>query len=186
MLPWIKEYTEQLHDDDYRGLTLAERGLLGGLRQLFAASDGRLTANTRDLTRALNAHVYGRQLQRLSDAGFIEIVASKPARMSASTPAGTYASLEEKRENEVRNVVLSSPLTEPSPTGDDDSALGATSSPNGVDEGLWQGARAFVRNEAWRLSWGTVQSRLSDDFGIDADTAEHLHELYELTAKEPA
>lgn len=55
-----------------------------------------------------------------------------------------------------------------------------------IDPEVLNGARAFVRNEAWRLSWPSVQSRLSDDFGIDADTAEHLHELYELAAKEPA
>ena len=118
VLPWIKEYTEQLHDDDYRGLTMAERGLLGGIRQLFAASDGRLTANTRDLTRALNAHVYGRQLKRLCDAGFIEIVDSKPARMSASAPAGKGASLEERREDIASSVTgsINGPVPVPVPS----------------------------------------------------------------------
>jgi hypothetical protein len=95
--PWIKDYVEQLHDDDHRSLTLAERGLLGDLRRLYAASDGRLTADLRALSRAVNGHIYRRQIERLSDVGFIEIVASKPARISAGNPAGKPAGPEERR-----------------------------------------------------------------------------------------
>lgn len=87
--PWIKEYTGQLHDQEYLELTLAERGLLHGIRLEYALSRGRgLPLSTGSLRRQLGQRVTSLQLERLNDAGFIEVSASKmlaPRKHSAST-----------------------------------------------------------------------------------------------------
>ena len=91
---WICDYLEQDGRDDYRDLTLAERGLLACLRREYASSRGRMSANTLSLSRRIGAQVLSKQLERLNHAGFIEIVASKPAGIPASKVASEHASLE--------------------------------------------------------------------------------------------
>jgi len=75
--PWIKDYLEQLDDDDYRALSFAQRGLLQDLRRAYARSRSRLNADTVGLSRRLGAQVTRRQLDALVQAGFIRIVASE-------------------------------------------------------------------------------------------------------------
>lgn len=96
---WIKNYPELLHKDEYLDLTLAQRGLLHGLWLMFAASksQGVTTTRTRYLlaTNKAEAQHFSKNLKALSDAGFIQLLASKPASDVASAPA----SLEKRRED---------------------------------------------------------------------------------------
>ncbi len=75
---WIKDYIEQLDRDEYLELTFAERGILQDIRKLYSRRSLTLPGNTRELSRVLGQRLSGKQLQRLVDAGYIEIVASKP------------------------------------------------------------------------------------------------------------
>ncbi|MFA5053012.1 MAG: hypothetical protein WC565_03070 [Parcubacteria group bacterium] len=93
---WIKNYRAQLLDDDYLGLSFGQRGLLHGLRLLYAASDGKVRENTAALSRKLGQRVCQKSLQALSDAGLIAITDSTPLalRYQAASPE---QSREEKR-----------------------------------------------------------------------------------------
>lgn len=81
---WIKLYLDLLDNDDFNELTFAQRGVLIQVWILSArVGNGRLAASTSTLRRYLqptskadSAHL-PRTLERLSDAGFIEIRASK-------------------------------------------------------------------------------------------------------------
>jgi hypothetical protein len=75
---WLKTYVELLHDEAYLGLTLSARGLLHGLWLEYAASRGQLPGDTARLSRRLRVKVLSTTLESLSEAGFSEIVASKP------------------------------------------------------------------------------------------------------------
>lgn len=97
--PWIKTWTRLLSDDDYRRLTSAQRGVLHGVWVEYARSHRRLTDDTAALTRRLGCRVTDAQLNALSDAGFIELSASRPASNYASKPA----SPEERRREEKRS-----------------------------------------------------------------------------------
>ena len=92
---WIKNYRAQLMDDDYRDLSFTQRGLLHGLRLLYAASDGKVLESTVALTQKLGQRVTTRSLEALSDAGLIAFSASKPLALCYQT-----ASLEKSREEE--------------------------------------------------------------------------------------
>lgn len=72
--PWIKVYTELLHDPDYLGLSLASKGLLLQIWLVYSQTNGRLTADT--LRRVCRAGWGYPQLVSLNDAGFIKVSAS--------------------------------------------------------------------------------------------------------------
>lgn len=91
--PWVKNHTRLLSDEAYLNLTPHQRAVLHGLWLEYARTRRQLTANTASLTRRLALRVTTRQLKALNEAGFIQIVASKPA--------STVASLEGDREREV-------------------------------------------------------------------------------------
>ncbi len=81
-LPWIKLYAELLDDDDYLGLSLADRGLLQDLWKLASLSgDGRVSADRVSLARRLNVRRVS--LEPLIQAGYIEIRAHKRRRDDA-------------------------------------------------------------------------------------------------------
>jgi hypothetical protein len=77
---WIKLYLELRNRDDWRSLTLAERGLLVSLWIEYAPSRGLLS------TRSLPSRVAQKNLRRALDslvaAGFIELSASKPLALA--------------------------------------------------------------------------------------------------------
>jgi hypothetical protein len=76
---WIKNYTELTTDRKYMSLTLRQRGILHGIWLLYAASRRDLGANVAQLGRMLGEEtVRTRDLEALSDAGFIELSASAP------------------------------------------------------------------------------------------------------------
>jgi hypothetical protein len=118
-LKWIKVYTALLDDPDYLQLSFRHRGLLHSLWILYAVADGQVPASPAYIAHAIGLMsewdvrqarergelvvsewrvdgedlndrvVRGRDLKRLEQAGFIEIVASRPPRI-----ASTDASLE--------------------------------------------------------------------------------------------
>jgi hypothetical protein len=76
--PWIKNYTELMSDDAYRSLPLGTRGVLHGLWMEYARGRRLLRGDSRSVSRALGQRVLTAQLEALNQAGFIDLVASKP------------------------------------------------------------------------------------------------------------
>lgn len=80
--PWIKNYTQLLHKDEYTTLSCAQRGILHGLWLLYA-STGRSVSESvarRYLVGSEGDAKYWRvNIESLRNAGFIEIL-SQPIR----------------------------------------------------------------------------------------------------------
>jgi hypothetical protein len=86
-MPWVKLYTDLVGNDDWLELSPADRTLLNGLWMLTGRyGNGRLRADSGHLNARLK--IRKGSLDRLRDAGFIEIRASKSARPDASNRAG--------------------------------------------------------------------------------------------------
>ena len=108
--PWIKNYTELLHDDDYLQLTGHARAVLHGLWLEYASTRRRLRLDTLSLSRRLGLRVSMRTLEALNHAGFIEFSASRPASNHASKVASVEVEVEKKRSsalNKTRNEAAS-------------------------------------------------------------------------------
>jgi len=75
--PWIKNYLELLHDDNYLSLSGGDRAVLHGLWLEYASSRRRLRLDTRSISARLRLRVTNATLERLNHAGFIDVVASK-------------------------------------------------------------------------------------------------------------
>ena len=73
---WIKLYTELAKRDDWRRLTLAERGLLVCIWIEYAQARGQI--RTSDLHARLGQRTTREQLESLKKARFIRFRASKP------------------------------------------------------------------------------------------------------------
>jgi hypothetical protein len=108
--PWVKTWTRLLSDDDFLDLSHHLRGVLLGIWLEYARSTRQLRGSTVALTRRLGQRVTARDLESLSDAGFIAFSASKPA----SDPAGTSASPDGDRDRDPPTPTTSSRTT-PSP-----------------------------------------------------------------------
>lgn len=95
---WIKNYGRLLHDHAYTELSLLERGALHGIWLLYSEAGGILSeelARRQLCASKSEAGRWRRTLDRLSDAGFLSLSASKPL-------AARYqnASLETEKEKE--------------------------------------------------------------------------------------
>lgn len=75
--PWIKAYTELMDDAAYLELTEHCALVLHRLWLTYASARCQLPLTTSTLSRQLGLRVMRRDLERLCDAGFIAIVASK-------------------------------------------------------------------------------------------------------------
>ena len=77
---WIKVYARLAQDDNWLSLSWADRGLLVSIWLAYAQSDGQVRT---DFVRG-SSGLRPRQdsLQRLSDAGFLEVSASKPLALA--------------------------------------------------------------------------------------------------------
>jgi hypothetical protein len=73
---WIKVYAELNSSDEWTRLTLAERGLLVTVWLEFGRSRGQCSVG--HVQRLCGSSARVRHFEALSDAGFIEISASKP------------------------------------------------------------------------------------------------------------
>jgi hypothetical protein len=120
--PWIKNYTELLHSNEYLRLPPGTRSLLHGLWLEYASSRCQLPLDTRSLSRRLNLRVTMQQLKSLSRAGFIDIVASDALAEGYQAASAVQASrapahsLEVEVEKDSRAVPVSS---EPAPAPED-------------------------------------------------------------------
>ena len=77
---WIKTYIDLLDRDDYLDLTPGCRAVLHGVWLLTARRRGVVRASS--LPRALNMRVTSLQLERLNEAGWVELSASKPLALA--------------------------------------------------------------------------------------------------------
>jgi hypothetical protein len=77
-LPWIKNYTRLMSDEDYLELAPGTVAILHRLWLVYASSRCRLRADTGSLTRRLGLRVSSAQLKALEQAGFITFSARKP------------------------------------------------------------------------------------------------------------
>ena len=111
---WIKTYLELLDNDAYLGLPPRARALLHGVWMAYARARGELRYEpdaspmrrrygSGALDKRVRMRVYCDDIKRLSDAGFIEVSASKPL-------ASCYqaASVEEEEEKEPYKALFSS------------------------------------------------------------------------------
>lgn len=103
---WIKLYLDLLDNEDFLDLTLAQRGVLVGIWMVVGRTgNGRLHASSKSLRRAIqppskgDAAAIGRTIERLIQAGFIEVRASK-AVSNRYQPASP--DLREEKEKEER------------------------------------------------------------------------------------
>lgn len=92
---WIKVYLELRSRDEWDQLSFAERGLLVSIWVEYAASDGQI--RTRSLQHRFGHRVRIDSLERLSHAGFIELVAIKPVELRYQA-ASTHARRERREE----------------------------------------------------------------------------------------
>lgn len=92
---WIKQYSDLVHRDEYLELSPTSRALLHGIWSLYALADGVLRAGVVPgelrLPNARPSH-----WDALTDAGFIQLSASKPLALRA------LAREEERREEKTR------------------------------------------------------------------------------------
>ena len=75
---WIKVYGELMHDDDFRSLSGFRRGLLISLWLEYSLSRTCLRLDLKMLNRSLGLDSKMSDWKALQDAGFIDILASKP------------------------------------------------------------------------------------------------------------
>jgi hypothetical protein len=82
----VKLYTELNRRDDWRRLTFAERGVLVSIWVEYGASNGQIRCLDAPLLVGLRSHYahFYRHLKALVDAGFLDIVASKPLALARS------------------------------------------------------------------------------------------------------
>lgn len=80
--PWIKVYTELLHDEAYLGLSLHARGVLHGLWLEYAMARRQIRDSTATVSRRLGERVSRATLDSLNRAGFIEYSASAPLALA--------------------------------------------------------------------------------------------------------
>ena len=102
---WIKNYCALTGDDDYLKLTLAARGVLHGVWLEYARADGQLSARPQAISRRLGIRTRKSHLEELNRAGFVQVVASRPPALSASSRARgrTLAREEKRRKRTVEN-----------------------------------------------------------------------------------
>ncbi len=98
--PWIKTYLELLDNEDYLSLSETQRSALHGIWMAYARGRSKLRADTRTLSQRLNLRVTKRTLQALSDAGFIQIVASNVLADGYHSASTTLASRAPARSQE--------------------------------------------------------------------------------------
>ncbi len=109
-LPWVKNYTRLMADDDYLSLTPGAVAILHRLWLVYASSRCRLRADTRSLSSRLSLRVTSSQLDSLVHAGFIRVVASKEQAEGAQNASSRTRELRGEVEREVEREVRSESL----------------------------------------------------------------------------
>jgi hypothetical protein len=107
-MPWIKNYTRLMQNDEYLELTEHCALILHRLWLVYASSGCRLRADTRSLSRKTGLRVTKSHLELLNHAGFIDIVASRELAegyIPGSTRATRDRSSGSDRTSQVEDVV---------------------------------------------------------------------------------
>ncbi len=81
-LTWLRDYADQGNKDEFRDLSFHLRGLVRELRHAYASTQGQLRVDTISMGRRFGQRVTTQDIERLVDAGFIEVSASKPPALS--------------------------------------------------------------------------------------------------------
>lgn len=136
--PWIKNYTELLHDPAYLELPPGTRSLLHGLWLVYASSRARVPLDTRWITRQLNLRCTMQQLESLNHAGFIEFSAS-----TALADRYQDASASRAREEGLRPEEDLRPEEKPSPPAENETGK---PDPNEIRARAFQAYRAHGGN----------------------------------------
>src|SRR5262245_4935820 len=103
---WIKVYTELEARDEWRQLSLSQRGLLTSLWLQFALSRGQL--RTSDIPARVAQKVPRRSLDSLAAAGFIEFSASKPLALARARALAVETEREIEKDSPPLNIPPSS------------------------------------------------------------------------------
>jgi hypothetical protein len=123
-ITWIKDYGAQLSDDDWLTLTFAQRGLLQGLRLLYASRsplgiDQTVARNTLCTNQGDSSH-FARNLEALNHAGLVVLSSSKRLDDSAKTSSPeeeTEREEEKNQEHDQNPSIQPSSRTPPEPNG---------------------------------------------------------------------
>jgi hypothetical protein len=104
--PWIRVYTELLSREEFRSLTMPQRGLLVSLWIEYARSPSGLPADTERLAQRLDAKVEKRSLEVLRAAGFIEFkeVVTRAEKRTPRAPRVRPDAAEMSRRNRPDNA----------------------------------------------------------------------------------
>jgi len=101
---WIKMPVRLASDDAWLELNPGARGIFLGLLLEYARSACRLRADTRSLSRRLACQVTRKQLEALSQAGFLRIVASSSLAARYHSASARATREEERREEIAKDV----------------------------------------------------------------------------------
>jgi hypothetical protein len=148
---WIKLHLELADKDEWRRLTLAERGLLVSIWIAFARTRGVVRAS--ELPTFVTASTRQKHLTSLSDAGFIRIRASRPL-------AQRRERIKEKKKK----------ASTAAPSNRAPAAAKNSKTP-------YQRAREWVLVNGWQLSDSDLHEMLGAQFGIEAPLRAKLAEL---------
>lgn len=171
-VPWIRVYAELQHSDQWLQLPAGRRGMLTSLWLEYMMSRCRLPADTRELSRRLNARIRQDDLEALNQAGFLDVL-SEPnpthVRMASEKPRTSRAPerREEKKREDTRATRTSPNGSEPSPY--------AHHGPRP------EAARAWIDNGlALQVPEAALRAVLADEFKISNEKT--LDELMERAA----
>jgi hypothetical protein len=158
--PWIKQYTELLHNDAYMNLPLGTALLLHRLWLEYASSRCRLALDTGSLSRRLGLRVTKQQLKTLNRAGFIDIVAS------AALADGYHDATQEKEKEKEKEKESPKPPYQENPQNH--------SQTNG--KGDVEHVAQLIRNGGFQMTDGS----LHDEFQERQVSDEDQQQLWEL------
>lgn len=114
--PWIKNNTDLMANDSYLGLTEHRALMLHRLWLEYASARCELSDDTLRLSRRLGMKVTRLDLESLSHAGWIDIVASKALANGYHDASARAHVVEEETEVEVENPKEQNPSFLPTPT----------------------------------------------------------------------
>jgi hypothetical protein len=176
-LPWIKNYTSLLHDPDYMDLSEHRALLLHRLWLVYAASRSRVAADSlTSLSRSLGVRVTRSDLEALTEAGFIEIVAqsSHTERTHAA-----HVDLDLDKEKGLKDKRNSGPRR--SPRADPTPKAPPKPSPNGTPTTL---AQDWLERYGRLFSTQDAKAILEDNFHVKGAELKKLLTTHEALLKD--
>jgi hypothetical protein len=183
---WIKVYTRLNSRDDWLDLSDASAGLLVRIWLEYGRSEGQLRFSR--IPTGVPQKNRRRALQRLSDAGFIDLSASKPPKRRASFPRAR----EEKEKKYLRTSSKERASARARKSGSrthadrDEFASPAPSTSNDrrpQKVGAYEAAEAMTRNVGWEYPLEVYRDELRR-FDLTDDDHERLEALYEELVEE--